>query len=731
MILEHHLAVLLFSISGVILSFTSLILVLVLYFFGKSKLHQIFALFNFAIAWWGVCAFFIGRSHNAHLSLFLFKLAHLGIIFIAVFFYHFSCILSNIKRTPLILFAYFQGAVFSVLILSSFLGCPIPFISHVEETKDAFIYLRSDGFVYPVFIAIWLLLVSFALIETFHKYRAESSGIKKNQLGHVLLLFCVGFSGALSNFLPAFFIQIVPLGNLTIPIYCIGVAYAILKYRLLDITIAITRVGIFVTVYTLVLGIPVWVGLKTLGAGLWLIPIGLMAILATVGPFVFLFVQKRTESRMLSEQRKYQATLRQASSGMGRIRDLKKLLNLIVFVLTRVVRIERVLIYFVDKDSAVARLNALRRVSVSDHIPKMLPLGHPLLAYFASTFAPLVREELQQRMGSERDPDLDLLEHGMQELNAELVFPIFIRANLAAVVVLGKKLNGRIYSEDDLMVFSILANQASLAIENALSYENMKKTQEQLFKAEKMATIGTMADGLSHQINNRLHALGFIASDILDTVKLRRPLFNTPQLQAVADEIEHSLARIQDNVTRGGEIVQGLMKYTRKGDEGVAACRIDDIVMTAREMAQFKIRSVEFKVIKEYDPATAPKVRGNFTQLQEVFFNLIDNAYDATVQRKAERREEGYIPTLRISAREIDDVAEIVFSDNGTGVNPLDSEKLFTPFFTTKATSKKGTGLGLYIIRKIIEENHGGKVEVRSVHGQGTDMVLSLAISRD
>jgi len=302
---------------------------------------------------------------------------------------------------------------------------------------------------------------------------------------------------------------------------------------------------------------------------------------------------------------------------------------------------------------------------------------------------------------------------------------------LVGFLVLGAKISKKAFGPDDLSVFTILANQSALAIENAQSYEEMKRAQEQLFKADKMATIGTMADGLSHQINNRLHAIGFIASDMMDTIKLRKPLFVTPELKVVADEIEHSLSRVQENVNHGGEIVRGLMKYTRRGDEGFLSCSIDDIIRTAYEMAQFKIRSAEFKIIKEYDPQLIPKVRGNFTQLQEVFFNLIDNAYDATVQRKTELKEEGYAGVIRVAAKEVDGLLEITFRDNGIGVKQTDKDKLFTPFFTTKATSKKGTGLGLYVIRKIIEDNHGGKVDMNSVYGQGTDIVLHLFLSKE
>ena len=76
-----------------------------------------------------------------------------------------------------------------------------------------------------------------------------------------------------------------------------------------------------------------------------------------------------------------------------------------------------------------------------------------------------------------------------------------------------------------------------------------------------------------------------------------------------------------------------------------------------------------------------------------------------------------------------DNYARIVFEDNGMGVKDEDMHKLFTPFFTTKLSSKKGTGLGLYVIKKIVEDNHNGQVEMISKYMQGTQMKLRLPIA--
>ena len=174
---------------------------------------------------------------------------------------------------------------------------------------------------------------------------------------------------------------------------------------------------------------------------------------------------------------------------------------------------------------------------------------------------------------------------------------------------------------------------------------------------------------------------------------------------------------------------KGLLKYTRKGDAGFTAVDGDAVFKAALEMVQFKIKMHELQIIRDYDLATIPKIKGNFTQLQEVFFNLIDNGYDAMMQRKNEQKEADYHPTLIVRIFKKDNYALVIFEDNGMGVKGEDFRKLFTPFFTTKLSSKKGTGLGLYVIKKIVEDNHNGKVEMLSKYMQGTQMKLRLPIA--
>ena len=98
------------------------------------------------------------------------------------------------------------------------------------------------------------------------------------------------------------------------------------------------------------------------------------------------------------------------------------------------------------------------------------------------------------------------------------------------------------------------------------------------------------------------------------------------------------------------------------------------------------------------------------------------------MQRKTEKKEPDYKGSLRISTQRRGDIIEISVLDNGIGVKDEDQNKLFTPFFTTKLSSRKGTGLGLYVIQKIIEENHKGKVAISSEYMTGTLVSIHLPL---
>ncbi|MCD4781015.1 MAG: GAF domain-containing protein [Candidatus Omnitrophica bacterium] len=704
---------------------------------NKTITSRIWAAVCLTAAIWGIGSFNIANSKLKMDAMFWWQFGYVGVILTPVLYFHFVCEYINVKQNKLIIFSYLLAGVFLCVNILK----PFEFFGDLTYMFNEFYYvdwMKDRNILWLIFYLVFywiLLLYSFVLLLKSFYY---SYGLQRQQMKYFILGSTVGWLGPHGQYLAYLGVDFYPISNFLIAIYPIIMGYAIVKYRLMDITLAVTRTGLFVLVYATVLGIPFAIAFgwqpqlrAWFGESWWVFPLVSSTILATLGPFIYLYLQTKAEARLFQEQHRYQSILRKASLGMGRIKDLKRLLNLIVQIVTRTVRIEHCEIYLLDEANEQFVLKASKNAKPINELHQVIPVHSMLIHHLRKIKEPLVFEEVKQRALDYGDDRFIAIREDMQTIENELILPTFVEHRLIALISLGRMKSGKPYGQSDLVVFSILANQSALAIENAQFYEDMKKTHEQLFKAEKMATIGTMADGLSHQINNRLHAMGFIAGDALDTINLCRDrLHKDGEAEKVLEDVTYALDRIQDNVRRGGEIVEGLLKYTRKGQQGFVEVELEKLLAAALEMASFKIRMSMLKIEKHFGD-DIPVIYGNFTQLQEVFFNLIDNAYDAMMQRKEELEEEGYHAKLDIYATRKGKQLEVILKDNGMGVKQEDMKKLFTPFFTTKLSSRKGTGLGLYVIRQLIEESHKGKVIFTSEYKVGSQTRLILPINQE
>ena len=697
-----------------------------------SKVNLSFAVFGIFIFIWLICFSVAYRIDNLVLKLFWFKLGYIGIIFIPISFYTFIFFLMQRNKDRFIVFFnYIIGVIFLVLNFSKY---PLV-IGHYKYPWGYYTNTFTPIHMVFLFFFISLFVSSNTLMAiSLIKKRKSLNQILYTRIKYALFGSIVGSFGGL-DFIGAYGVDFPPIGFIFMFLYPIIFGYAIVKYRFMDVTVAVTRTSIFVAVYSLVLGIPFVAAYslrsyfeRFLGNNWWIAPLVLSTFLATTGPFIYLYIQRRAEDRLLRQQRRYQQTLRRASAGMTRIRDLKKLLNLIVHVVTRTVRLEHSAIYLYYSNDDKFFLNAFRDKR-KNRPPDTVESKSELIEILKQEQEPIVYEEIKQRAQDFDDPILFSIQKQLESLDAAVVVPSLVEEELIGFIVLGEKISGQVYSQDDLSVFSVLANQSALAIENAKFYEDIKETQTQLIQAEKMATVGTMADGLSHQINNRFHALGMIAADAMDALNTLNGKASPDELQKVFHELRHALERVKENVKQGGEVVHSLLKYSRAGEAGFEGIDLNVLVDSSLDMAKYKVKLSQIDLIRDY-PKDLPKIKGNLTQLQEVFFNLIDNAYDAIVQKRDEIKDPNYRGNVTIQAVSKDSKIEIRFIDNGMGVKDAENKKLFTPFFTTKTSSKKGTGLGLYVIRKIIVDNHKGRISFSSEYKTGTMFIIELPKSK-
>jgi signal transduction histidine kinase len=684
---------------------------------------------SLSIGFWGFFLFLMFTSKKLSEGIIWSRALQIGAIFIPITFFHFVLALLDLEKEKryILRFGYFISLL---LLMLNFTPLFVKGASYKPLVKC---FYPDAGPTYFLYILIYFIYPSYGCLLLYKASRTVS-GYKRNQIKYVLTASIIGFLGGGTTFPLWYKIPIPPIGSNFVWLYAIVITIAIVRYRLMDVRVAITRTGIFVVVYSLVLGLPFAIAfwlkgwlIETFRASWWVLPLGLMAALATVGPFIYIYLQRKAEDRLLADQRRYQDILKQASVGMTRIRDLRRLLDLIAHIVTKTVRISYAGIYLFDEESGEYVLQ-ISRDKGRLPVPK-LASSNPLVNWLTLKPQPLVYDEIKLKAQDSSDMMHKQLEENMRLLTAAVVIPSFLEDRLLGFIVLGEKISGQIYTQEDLNVFQVLASQSALAIENAQFYEEAKKMQEQIAQAEKMATIGTMADGLSHQINNRLYALSLIAGDTIDTIKLTDTSKCTPEVREMIGQINHALERIQANVMQGGEVVRGLLKYSREGETGLEALDLHTILNNTLEMVQYKVKLSEIDIVRDFSP-NIPKIKGNLIQLEEAFFNFIDNAYDAIVERRTLLKEEGYRGRITVSARSKDNHLEIVVEDNGMGVKEGDIKKVFTPFFTTKTSSHKGTGLGLYVIKRIITEMHKGQIYFESDYKVGTRFIIELPIAR-
>ena len=227
-----------------------------------------------------------------------------------------------------------------------------------------------------------------------------------------------------------------------------------------------------------------------------------------------------------------------------------------------------------------------------------------------------------------------------------------------------------------------------------------QRLQEQLVQSEKLAGIGILASGMAHEINNPLSGIIGMAEIALEE---EDPSANRRYLM----DILTCGKRIAD-------IVNGLRSYSRTAKkEELGAVDLQEILETSLRMVQLAIKSTPVDVIKQYQPIE--KVKANPGEIQQVFTNLITNAFQAM---------NGKGNKLILSSRSLKDYVEIKIGDNGVGIPPQSIKEIFDPFFTNKKMGE-GKGLGLNIVYRIVTK-YEGKIEVESTEGVGTTFTLKF-----
>lgn len=671
----------------------------------KSIINKTFAFYSFAITWWSFCQIWLIACDKRLTALIWTRIEQVGVFFIPTFFVHFVISLLNIKnKRNFLRVSYSLSIIFALL-------CATPLMmadAIPKETVKYVKYFATAGLAYHFAILFFVILIFHGLNWLYKGYRF-SSGAKKNQLKYLFWSSLVGYVGGVANFTLVYGVSIPflnPFGTYALPFYIVVVAYAIVRFQLMDINVALTRAGIFLIVYTIILGIPFWIGFRFLGKGPWILPVSIMAIFATIGPFIYLFIQRGIEKRLRKEQLEYQKKLREASSTMMLSKDLDNLFKVIVLNAVDIVKVKWAGVYLKDDKQSKYLLKHHRSRREKIDLPKEISDDSDFVKRLYNSKLPLIGEEIHS-----------------SELRVGLAVPCFIDSNMIGFLLLGDKPNDKIYDQSDVNEFALLANQAALAIENCQFYSQERQYQQYL----RVSSLDKQMAGLAHEIDNpnaaMLSALGSLEL-ALDDLKDSIP---PDKMEYVKKKIE----RARFNSKRISKMISSVREFSRASTGEIKPVRFEWIVEGFFNIIepQFKYNGVNFT--KEV-PDEVIWLRANKVEIEQVLVNLSINSVQAIneIWLRGENTPESK-KEVSFKAYKIDSSAlRIDFSDTGSGITKELLAQLFLDFVTTKG-SAEGTGLGLSISRRNIQK-HGGKIWAESEgKNKGATFHIELPIAND
>ena len=715
-----------FAFSGLLIGIFCLLFGIFVYWKGRQiKSNKLWAIFCFSTAIWGFGGYKIGLIRDPSEALFWWRLTYIGIIFIPVLFYHFVYLFLGFKRKTLLYLFYFFSFFFLILEWTPWAGLFFG-LDNMGFLFNSFYWVFPPTFLFYFFVFSWFAIVIYSHYELY-KALKRSFGLKRTQIKYFFLGMAIAFAGGSTCFAPCFNIRLYPILNFTVPLYPAIVGYAILKYRLMDIRVAIKRSTIFSGVIIIITAVYVMAAFllgSVFFSGVYtfrsqVITGLIVAILVAVGfrP-LYEWLKRTTDAFLFKGEYKPEDLMADVSDVLSRTLDLDKVINTLEGQITQALRLENMeVVVFGKEDLEFKARKALNK----------------LAGYFKKEREVLVLEELKRKHseGILSDKNFLYIEE-MEKLKSALVIPLVLKERLLGLFLLKAKKSGDMFTNEDIKTLEIIASQASIAIENARLYEEMKDFSKTLqkevnFQTKELRDANIRLQQLdkaksefislaSHQLRTPLSIVKGYISMILEGFWGKINKKQEDQLEKVYLSNER-LIRLVDDLLAVSRIESGRLDLDFK------IVSLEKVVINVIEEFKkvFFDKGLYLKYIKSKNPI--PLIKVDSFKIRQVVQNLIDNAFHYTTEGGA---------TIRLKKNK----DKIIFSikDTGIGVSKKEKVTLFEKFSRGQSGTKvhtEGTGLGLYLAAKLVTV-HQGRAWVESEgKDKGSTFYFELPVKRN
>jgi len=720
-----------FALSGFINGVSALIFGLIIYLKNPKQLaNKTFGLMTFALAIWAFGYGFWLSTQDKESALFWTRILSIGSTFIPIFFLHWIFALLNLqkKKELILIFGYIL-----TLIFLSFVFTPLYVKDVVPQLS--FPWWPEPGIVYNFYLILgYLGIVGYGGYELIKIYR-ETRGYLREQIKYILLAMIVGFGGGATNFPLWYGIPLPPYGNFLVFLYPFILSYAILKYRLMDIRFVLGRGAVYALSLITIIGLAfllMFLGNQFLSAVPFNItgPLILIISILLFQP-IFRFFEKLASQYFYYTFYSYQTVLTDLGRGLTRFLGLDQLSSLIVNTLMGTMKLDRTVILLRGPGDGEYQIQ--KNIGFRDENGISLVKDNFLTTWLERTQNPLVYEELsliiRDTTEKEARERLERLQGNMKRIEAALCLPLFIEEKIVGMIVLGNKLSGEPYSTQDIELLTNLANQASIALQNARLYSEVKGFSKKLEREVEKATKELK------EAYEKLKNLDRAKSEFISITshQLRTPLaaikgYISMFLEGTYGKLSEKIKEPMENVYKSNErlikLVNDLLNVSRietgKIKLELQKTSIEDVISNI--INELKIEAEKKNIyLKWQEPKKPlPEILVDRDKIRQVILNLIDNAIRYTNKGG-----------IRIIYQTANKKCQIIIADTGEGMTREEILHLFESFSRGGAGTQfysEGAGLGLYVAKKFVEM-HKGKIWVESPgKGKGSTFYIELPI---
>ncbi|HDN95007.1 MAG TPA: hypothetical protein ENG76_02870, partial [Nitrospirae bacterium] len=656
----------LFAISGLSVAISCAILSLITLFFGKTKLHRLLLNFNIVVAVWGASLFLVGIADNGAKAIIAWKIATSGAVLIAPCFFHLVSYFCEKRPRIILYFIYLQGLFFSLASIGTDLV--------IKKIRYVFgLYYNVANPLYATGILFYLIIVIFSYFELF-RFLKKTQGHKRLQTKYMIFGFMFGFAGATTALFPMFRINLFyPFGNFGITLGVSILTYAILRHRLMDMHLIFRRTVVYSLSAGLLTGIFL---LLIMIMGSYIsdftghASLGVSSIAALIIAMLFNPLKNRIQliiDKVFYKTRyDYYRTIRKAGSDLVTLIRARDIQDYILQLIFNTLKVQSAYFLSIDGECFKGAITRFSNNKLStEEITQELDKNSELVRLLKTGKDIVIKEESPEVV---ENNELDLLAEELKPFNGKIAVPFFIEARLSFILILGEKLSGDFYSDEDMNLLSTISSQAAVSLKNAMLYGELEQRVED-------------RTGELSYANKQLEDFTKVVSHDLQEPLWKVKMFGDRLKAGYAEVLEGKgrdyMERMYSAITRMQRLINDLLALSRVTIGVQPNISVDLNRVVGEVLVDLEMRIEQVKGRVETDDL--PVIDADPLQMRQLFQNLIGNALKF--------HNNGRSPVIKISSRLSDvnspkadcgysakKLCTIQIEDNGIGfdINYLD-----------------------------------------------------------